>query len=624
MHLVKKAVSSVIDGVLYKVLDEKTKKKIADSLTDQQKAVIRKIIGKGRKHTNQQYIKQIKRHLYNYGFIHKAYEDLKEIYETTDDQHLKSLAAWELAQWHANEYTKADSRKAIDYLKFLSKQETNLEQQRRYAILSAECFDQLGARDSARRILLKTLKQKEHPDIYLGLANLEDSPEDKLYWMNQAIKQYDLIPIQFNQHGENITYDDLENVSLGSAVQGPKISVILPAYNAEDGIQTAIESIQNQTWRNLELIVVDDQSQDGTVEVVKQYMEKDPRIQLLQTPVNSGPYIARNIGLRAATGEFVTINDADDWSHVQKLEIQANHLIKHKNVVANTSEHARLTEELNFYRRGNPGRYIFPNMSSIMFRRDLVLKEIGYWDSVRFAADGEFKRRLIRTFGRSRYVDLKTGPLSLPRQSVTSLTGSSAFGYNGFFMGVRKEYVESLEHYQRNGHSLYYPYPLQVRPFPVPEPMWPQREDKQGGSREFDLVIATDFRLIEEYDIGWNSLIRELMNTNYRIGLVQMYEFDYETKQEVPSTIRQLLYNPQVHMLVYGENISTDYLIIENEHVLTEWQKYVPTIKAQQIQVLGEVDYRKNDHLVTYFGKPGTFVNKESTRIDRLVTSLLT
>src|SRR5690625_2653718 len=88
--------------------------------------------------------------------------------------------------------------------------------------------------------------------------------------------------------------------------------------------------------------------------------------------------------------------------------------------IANTYEHARLTEDLKIYRSGTSGIYIFPNMSSTMFRREPVLKELGSWDSVRFAADGEFKRRLLRVFGKQSFVDLPTGPLSLPRQSASS------------------------------------------------------------------------------------------------------------------------------------------------------------------------------------------------------------
>src|SRR5699024_5724082 len=214
--------------------------------------------------------------------------------------------------------------------------------------------------------------------------------------------------------------------------------IILPAYNSETGIRIAIESILTQTWKNIELLIVDDCSTDRTKEVIQSYMEDDSRIRLFSTPQNSGPYVARNIALQNATGEYVTVNP---------------------DVIANTSEHARLTEEWKLYRRGTPGTYIFPNMSSLMFRRKPVVEKLGYWDSVRFAADGEFKRRLLNVFGKQRVIDLSTGPLSLPRQSLSSLTGSSVFGYSGFFMGARKEYVESFTYFHQQSDTLYYGFP---------------------------------------------------------------------------------------------------------------------------------------------------------------------
>src|SRR5699024_11167570 len=148
--------------------------------------------------------------------------------------------------------------------------------------------------------------------------------------------------------------------------------------------EIAIESIVKQTWQNLELLIVDDCSTDDTLEIAESYAKKDKRIKVFSTPENSGPYIARNIALGEATGDFITVNDADDWSHEKKLEIQVNHLRANPTVIANTSAHARLTEQLTLYRRGTPGRYIFPNMSSIMFRREEVVEKLGYWDSVRF------------------------------------------------------------------------------------------------------------------------------------------------------------------------------------------------------------------------------------------------
>src|SRR5699024_4250930 len=183
--------------------------------------------------------------------------------------------------------------------------------------------------------------------------------------------------------------------------------------------------------------------------------------------------------------------------------------------------------------------------------RKPVMEKLGYWDSVRFAADGEFKRRLLKAFGQDAFVDLPSGPLSLPRQAVASLTSSSAFGYNGFFMGVRKEYVESLEHYHAQADTLYYDFPQETRPFPVPEPMWPQREDKQAGIRQMDIVVVSDFRQDEVAVDVLQKLRAE--QPEARIGLVQMYHFDLEQPLEIASTVRNIIDGKHIQMLVYGE-----------------------------------------------------------------------
>src|SRR5699024_5649066 len=363
-----------------------------------------------------------------------------------------------------------------------------------------------------------------------------------------------------------------------------KVSVILPVYKAEKGLAIAVESILSQTWANLEVLIVDDCSPDNTYEVMKKFAEKDERIKIFQTPQNSGPYVARNIALQAATGEFVTVNDADDWSHEKKIELQVKHLIAEPNIIANTSEHARLTEELYLYRRGTPGKYIFPNMSSTMFRRKPVMEKMGYWHNVRFAADGEFKRRLIKTFGVDRFVDLPTGPLSLPRQAVASLTSSSAFGYNGFFMGVRKEYVESLEYYHSQTANLYYSYPEEVRPFPVPEPMWPEREKKSEGIRSFDIVVATDFREGNRT----LSILRQIrkMHKNARIGLVQLYQFDLDKALHVAPEVRDMIDGELIQMLVYGEKVNTNIMYIIGYNIVCEEQTYIPEIMTDNIHLI--------------------------------------
>ncbi|MEA5604524.1 glycosyltransferase family A protein [Nostoc sp. UHCC 0252] len=101
----------------------------------------------------------------------------------------------------------------------------------------------------------------------------------------------------------------------------PLVSVIVPAYNAEDFIGRTLNSILSQTYTNIEVLVVDDGSQDRTAEIVKSYVEKDNRVILLRQE-NSGVAIARNLAIEKSRGEYIAPIDADDIWYSQKLEKQ--------------------------------------------------------------------------------------------------------------------------------------------------------------------------------------------------------------------------------------------------------------------------------------------------------------
>lgn len=93
----------------------------------------------------------------------------------------------------------------------------------------------------------------------------------------------------------------------------PLVSVIMPVYNAENDVHIAIDSIINQTYKNWELLVVDDCSTDNTCSIVREYEKQDSRICLLQQEKNAGPGYAKNKGLDKAKGQYVTFCDGDDW-----------------------------------------------------------------------------------------------------------------------------------------------------------------------------------------------------------------------------------------------------------------------------------------------------------------------
>jgi glycosyltransferase involved in cell wall biosynthesis len=103
----------------------------------------------------------------------------------------------------------------------------------------------------------------------------------------------------------------------------PLISVIIPAYNAQTTIQKTIESVLNQTFTDFELLVIDDGSQDATLEVVERI--SDQRLKVFSYP-NAGVSATRNRGLAKATGELITFLDADDLWTPDKLEAQLDAL----------------------------------------------------------------------------------------------------------------------------------------------------------------------------------------------------------------------------------------------------------------------------------------------------------
>lgn len=102
------------------------------------------------------------------------------------------------------------------------------------------------------------------------------------------------------------------NKNIADIVDSPKISVIVPVYNTEKFISRCLDSLINQSLKNIEIICVDDGSTDNSLEILKKYEQKDSRIKVFSKE-NQGAGSARNLGLENAKGEFINFIDSDDW-----------------------------------------------------------------------------------------------------------------------------------------------------------------------------------------------------------------------------------------------------------------------------------------------------------------------
>lgn len=110
-----------------------------------------------------------------------------------------------------------------------------------------------------------------------------------------------------------------------------KVSVIIPYYNSCHTILRALDSVKNQSFKDYEIIVINDGSEDESEEIVKQYISNNKEIRIKKlNQTNRGPSVARNNGIKASKGEYIAFLDSDDSFEPNKLEIQVDYMEKNK------------------------------------------------------------------------------------------------------------------------------------------------------------------------------------------------------------------------------------------------------------------------------------------------------
>lgn len=203
-----------------------------------------------------------------------------------------------------------------------------------------------------------------------------------------------------------------------SLTRQPFISVIMPVYNAENFIVEAINSILNQTYRNFELIIVDDASTDTSWEIIKQYAKLYPKYVKairLKKNRNCGGDACANEGLRIAKGKYIARMDADDISYPKRLAIQVAYLEKHPKIflvgthadvvdtdgklIGEKKEPTNQKAIYNAYFSFNPLTH-----PSCMFRRITKKKRFTY--SIGYSANNDYYTFFMALCKRKQFVNL--------------------------------------------------------------------------------------------------------------------------------------------------------------------------------------------------------------------------
>ena len=136
---------------------------------------------------------------------------------------------------------------------------------------------------------------------------------------NQKEYEKRLIKIDEDITLKKIEFEQMQNNNSNKKSNTPKISIIICAYNREEYLKRCLNSVKNQTLKNIEIICADDGSTDNTLDVFRKYANKDHRFKFF-TQKNSGPGVARNKAIKMATGEYIMFLDSDDWIDLNTCE----------------------------------------------------------------------------------------------------------------------------------------------------------------------------------------------------------------------------------------------------------------------------------------------------------------
>ncbi|HET6430815.1 glycosyltransferase [Dyella sp.] len=384
-------------------------------------------------------------------------------------------------------------------------------------------------------------------------------------------------------------FDRLRCVPGTSVETGPLVSIVVSSWKPGPGLLTAVQSLLVQSYRNIEILVIDDCSPEEFSTWLDQVASMDERIRVIRQPVNGGTYMARNTGMDEARGEFMTFLDSDDWNHPRRIEMQVQAMVADNNLVYTTSRALRTTPDLVFCLPGVLAQR--ENASSMMFRRELVRQRVGYFDNVRKGADTEFALRIRSAFGADAFRIVEQN-LSMIRLSTGSLSREEFKA--GWRHPSRAAYRRSYEHWHRShrlrGTPLLTPARMEKRPFQAPlRFLLTQQGDDALARAHFDIVFVGDLRHGQEATRALLEEAQACRADGMRVGLLHVESFrDMERVEMQPfwSPLQAALDEGHFAEVLTTDASTVELLLVRDPSVLQFIDARPLSLEVQQLLVV--------------------------------------
>ncbi len=459
-----------------------------------------------------------------------------------------------------------------------------------------------------RRALLDGRSVAESDRVYLDGLNVAMAPSG-------------MAPIELADPAKPLSiWNIVSRAPASTAAQTSKVSIIVPAFNAEKTLTMVLDSLLSQTWRNIEIIVVDDCSTDGTCALVESFAATDPRVRLVRRTINGGAYPARNDGVEVATGDLITVCDSDDWSHPEKIERQVKELAANPECVAVLSHWLRVDEDLGVVGSWIPKKSLLDmNFSSLLMRRE-VFDRLRGWDEVKVTGDAEFRSRILSVYGEASICKVKhNNILSFSLAREDSLTRSKATHMRSLFHGVRGQYRDAYRNWHLSLQQGGDPHlPRTNGRFPVP--LGNRRATE--GDRTFDLVVICDFVLKGGAFVSTMNYIAAAARAGLKIAAVHWRKYELNVESPLNPAFYDACLKYDIAILTPGDEVKTSTVLVGYPAVLQNMPDRFPKIETDNVIVLinqfatrlvdgSDRQYEPEvirQHLIELFGTSGTWI----------------
>lgn len=301
------------------------------------------------------------------------------------------------------------------------------------------------------------------------------------------------------------------------------VSIIMPSYNNAEWIARAMHAALSQVSTNVELIVVDDGSTDGSVGIARRIANDHANVRVIALLQNFGCYYARNIGVTEARGAYVTTVDSDDIIAPDRILRQLNALKAHPGARACLARTRRWSKDM-----ARPLGDVRYAENTLLWKRSVV-GEIGFYDTVRFGGDTEFRVRMETAFGKSSVLRIPDEVYFLRTLDSSLTTGVGSLAYanqDGMLQpslsNDRKAYSDNLSRWLKDsmssGHLPRMSFPQTERPFALPADR--QNASPSLGHRRVGAMASFPLRI--------DSLEATIASILPQIDELILYLNDYE------------------------------------------------------------------------------------------------